>query len=158
MGEKGLDGRDGRDGQPGVPGPPGEKGLDGINGNDGAPGRDGTLENLKVEYDGERTVRFCFKDGTPIEGGELRLPIVLFRGGYDQTRAYAVGDSVMRGGSMWIARKDATGIAPDENTSASKETWMLAVMRGRQGKEGPMGKEGPIGKMGPQGPQGRSGY
>ncbi len=125
---------------------------------DGVPGRDGTLENLKATYDGERTVTFTFKDGTPIEGGVIKFPMVLYRGLYDSTKTYETGDTVTWGGSQWIAKQTTTSIAPDENSIAGKKTWALSVMRGRQGKQGQKGESGDRGPQGPQGPQGPKGY
>lgn len=151
-GEDGAPGKDGEDGEIGLRGPQGEKGAD------GAPGRDGTLENIQASYDGERTLTFTFKDGTPIEGGTLRLPIVIYRGLFDAQKDYETGDCVTWGGSMWIAKRELQGIAPDDSSVVAKAAWALSVMRGRQGKEGRAGDIGPIGKTGPQGPQGPRGY
>jgi integrin beta 3 len=149
-GERGPEGpegkaRDGRDGLPGVPGPPGvtgEKGADGLHGKDGQPGRDGTLENLKLHRVDERTVRFLFKDGTPIEGGEIRFPVVLDRGVFVQGKSYEVGDGVTYGGSFWIAQ-DETQTKPGESSA-----WRLAVKQGREGRPGKDGEKGLDGRHG----------
>jgi hypothetical protein len=124
---------------------------------DGAPGRDGSLENMRLEFDGLRTCRWVFKDGTPVEGGEIRLPSLLYQGLYDATKQYEVGDVTTWGGSMWVARVQTSGIDPDENSPAGKKTWALGVMRGRQGRQGLKGDTGGRGPQGEMGPQGRSG-
>lgn len=130
-GPEGKPGRDGRDGLPGVPGVQGEKGLDGAAGANGQDGRDGTLENLKVIYDGERGLTFAFKDGTPIEGGAIRLPMMLYRGVYQDSKAYEPGDVVTWAGSTWNAN-EATTTKPGDGAKA----WTLVVKRGRDGKDG----------------------
>lgn len=162
QGEKGLDGTPGRDGRDGLAGVQGEKGLDGkdgrdgANGKDGAPGRDGTLEQLKCSYDGERTVTFMFKDGTPIEGGTIRMPIVLDRGVFKEGQTYEAGDGATWGGSFYIAQR-STSAKPGQPSDDSR-AWRLAVKKGADGKSGPQGPEGPQGKAGPQGPLGPRGY
>lgn len=156
VGPSGPEGIPGRDGLPGVQGPQGEKGLDGRHGDpgrDGANGRDGTLENLKATYDGERTVTFCFKNGDPIEGGVIHLPIPLDRGVYVAGKAYEKGDGVTWGGSFWIAQ-DATDAKPGDAAAASR-AWRLSVKAGRDGKAGPEGKQGPQGLRGDAGEPGR---
>jgi len=160
-GEKGLDGpqgadgapgRDGRDGQPGVPGPPGEKGLDGKDGAAGTNGRDGTLENLKLAYDGERTVTFTFKNGDPIEGGVIRCPVPIYRGTFTEGKTYEAFDQATWGGHMWMA-KETTTVKPDE-IGAGARAWVLCVRRGRDGKQGPEGKSGAPGPRGEKGDRG----
>lgn len=157
-GEKGLDGiagRDGKDGRDGLPGVPGlqgdrgDKGLDGQDGLNGKDGRDGTLEHLKVAYDGERTITLCFKNGDPIDGGVIQLPIVIDRGVYRPDTAYSKGDGVTWGGSFWIAQCE-TSAKPGEASPESR-AWRLAVKKGADGKQGPMGKTGGPGPTGPQG-------
>lgn len=150
-GPLGRDGTPGRDGLPGVPGPMGEKGADGLHGKDGAPGkdgRDGTLENLKIQGDGERTVTFTFKDGTPIDGGTLTFPVTIYRRVYEAGKAYAQGDSVTFGGHQWIA------LEPTTAKPAEGKSWQLAVRAGRDGREG---KPGPEGGRGPKGDKGDPG-
>lgn len=130
-GSDGTSGRDGRDGLPGVPGPPGDKGQDGTDGANGAPGRDGTLENIKAMYDGERTLTLCFKDGTPIDGGVIRFPIVIHRGVYQDGKTYDQADSVTWAGSSWLCHTPTT-TKPGDGSKA----WTLIVKRGRDGRDG----------------------
>ncbi|MEO8682075.1 MAG: hypothetical protein ABI665_23715 [Vicinamibacterales bacterium] len=148
VGPAGPEGKPGRDGQPGVPGRDGargDRGADGANGRDGkdgAAGRDGTIENMKAVFDGDRTITLCLKDGTPIEGGVVKLATVLYRGVYQAGKSYERGDSVTFGGNAWIACED-TDAKPAEGKS-----WQLSVRSGRDGREGKQGPEGPKGRDG----------
>lgn len=112
----------------------------------GKDGRDGTLENLKAIYDGERTVTLCFKNGDPIDGGVIKFPVLIYRGIYEAGKSYEKGDSVTQGGAVWIA-KDDTEVKPDWTPTASK-SWWLAAKAGRDGKEGKPGKDGANGRDG----------
>lgn len=141
-GPAGPAGRDGRDGLPGVPGLPGEKGLDGAAGEPGAPGRDGTLEHLKALFDGERTVTLCFKDGTPIEGGVIRFPAVIYRGVYTDGKRYDLGDTTTWAGSLWHCNEPTTTKPGDGSKS-----WTLTVKRGRDGKDGQNAPSLPVVKV-----------
>ena len=139
--------RDGRDGLPGPPGPIGEKGAAGLDGKDG---RDGTLESLKaVQGDDGRTLTLCFKDGTPIEGGVVTFAVVLDRGVYDATKAYAAGDAVTQDGALWIAQ---AAIDAGSTPGVGATAWRLAVKKGKDGKPG---KDGAAGKDGHEGKPGR---
>lgn len=146
-GRDGAQGRDGEKGEKGDPGMHGKDGRDGINGKDGAPGKHGTLENLKMLFDGERTVSFCFKDtGEPLEGGVFVFPIPIHRGVFRDGQSYVQGDSVTWGGSTWIAKSSTTDKPGDGKTA-----WTLAVKRGSEGKPGQKGDKGEPGERGPQG-------
>jgi collagen type III alpha len=162
IGEKGMDGasgRDGRDGVPGAPGAMGEKGLDGRDGRDGIDGNDGLgFDDLTAAYDGERTVTLKWQQGDRVKTFDFVMPIPLFTGTYDASKAYERGDCVMWGGSMWVAKESARSIAPDTDAPSSKRVWGLAVMRGRQGKQGTKGDPGDRGPQGPQGIRGQQGY
>lgn len=127
-GPGGPPGRDGRDGTQGIQG---GKGMDGMAGRDGMPGQDGTLENLKVLYDGERTLTFCRKDGTPIEGGPIHLPIEIWRGVYLEGKTYDQYDTATWGGSEWRCN-ETTVSKPGDGSKA----WTLKVKRGRDGRDG----------------------
>jgi hypothetical protein len=137
--------RDGRDGQPGAPGPPGERGPAGT---DGMHGRDGTLENLKAVQDPEnpRRVVFCFKDGTPIDGGEVYLDYPRFKDlqklPWDPGVTYAPNDLVQWKGNGWIATAETTGEKPGSPGSTSWTLWIRAGRDGERGKPGDAGKDG----------------
>ena len=160
QGDKGLDGRDGMPGRDGIQGPIGEKGIDGKPGRDGVDGtngRDGTLENVKVVQVDERSWQWCFKDGTPVEGGLMRIPSPIHKDVFVAGTAYELGHVVQRDGSGWIAIKDNPPGTPGVGTPEATG-WKLFIKRGRDGKEGKTGPEGPQGKAGPEGPRGPKGY
>lgn len=157
-GEKGADGLPGRDGLSvhGPQGIQGEKGLDGANGKDGRDGQDAILGNVKMVYDGRRTVTVTFKDGTPIEGGVWTLPIPLYEDVYKDGKSYQTGDTVTWGGSLYIAQKD-TDAKPGQASEDSR-AWRLAVKKGADGKQGTKGEAGDRGPRGEQGPLGPRGF
>lgn len=158
QGEKGTDGLPGRDGMSvhGPQGIQGEKGLDGANGRDGRNGQDAILGNVKMSYDGARTVTWTFKDGTPIEGGVWSLPIPLDMGVFKEGTNYVRGDTVTWGGSLYIAQRD-TEAKPGQASDDSR-AWRLAVKKGADGKQGQKGDSGDRGPRGEQGPLGPRGY
>ena len=127
-GPQGRDGRDGLAGQPGAEGPRGESGADGLHGTNG---RDGALDGLKAVFDGERMLTLCFKNGDPIEGGVLHLPIPVYRDVYVEGKTYDTADLVTWGGSTWLCRT-ATMTKPGDGSKA----WTLIVKRGRDGRDG----------------------
>jgi hypothetical protein len=102
-----------------VPGPAGEK---------GEPGRDGTLDQIKLAYDGRRTVTFCYKDGTPIDGGTIRLGHPLDEGIWRPGVVYEQGAGVTHEKSWWIAQCETS-----ERPGVSK-TWRLAACHGQPGR------------------------
>lgn len=120
----------------------------------GVPGRDGTLENIKVERRSERVIEFCFKDGTPVEGGLIRLNHPVPRGTHVRGQEYEEGDVVTWSGSTWIAHK-TTRITPGEG-KPEITGWHKWVHKGAEGKSGPKGDPGERGPRGEMGPQGRS--
>lgn len=147
-GEKGLDGRDGQSGLPGRDGKDGAPGLDGKDGADGLG-----FDDLRVEYDGQRTMSLVLERGERVKRFDLRLPIVLDRGVFETGKAYEPGDAVTWAGSLFIAQAP-TSAKPGEAGEASR-AWRLAVKRGGEGKRGADGPQGPPGPRGEQGPPGR---
>lgn len=148
-GEKGEPGKDGTDGEEGARGPEGEKGAPGKDGLDGAagergergqPGEDGRdglgFDDMRFEYDGERTVSLIFERGEETKRHDMRLPIPIYREPYNPGKSYERGDVVSHGGSMWTAQKD-TKEKPGETAD-----WKLTVKRGRDGSPGKQGKPG----------------
>lgn len=133
-GKDGVDGKDGRDGKDGAPGTgeKGERGADGLNGKDGAPstipgpkgdtgerGADGVatreeLHSLIEERMAEIQVR-TFAD--------------VYQGVYQPDTAYARGQLVTWGGSLWLSQVDTRhkpGEAPD---------WKLVVKKGADARK-----------------------
>lgn len=160
-GKDGADGKDGKDGEDGQPGKKGADGIGlagalidrdgnlvmtmtngetkslglvaGKDGEDGKDGRDGFgFDDMTLDYDGERTFTFLFQRGGHIEERRFVVPVVLDRGVYRAETAYAKGDAVTYGGSVWIAQSD-TKAKPDGSSD-----WRLAVKKGRDGKDGVM--------------------
>lgn len=125
VGPQGLQGIPGRDGIQGPQGEPGPGAMNGLN------GRDGKLENLKMQFDGQRTVTFAFKNGEPIESGVITFPVMLYQGVYQRGTVYAAGDTVTDGGQLWYCKGDGTITPPGD---ASK-LWQLCVRKGRDGKD-----------------------
>lgn len=106
-------------------------GKDGAPGEDGKPGRDGIgFDDMTLDYDGERTFTFLFQRGERIEERKFVAPVMLDCGVYRPDTAYAKGDAVTYGGSLWIAQRE-TKARPD-----SSADWRLAVKKGRDGKDG----------------------
>lgn len=144
----------GPQGEPGPQGPPGPKGDNGdggpagTKGEKGEPGRDGRdaadlalLRGFIVEQVAEtiaetfKTASFTSSDGgrtlNAALGGvqhEIKTGIPLDAGVWTE-RAYAAGDTVSHGGSMFIAR-----IATSEKPGKSDD-WRLAVKRGADGRD-----------------------
>jgi hypothetical protein len=133
----------GQDGQAGTKGNTGQDGAPGLN------GRDGTLEQLQIVRVDERTVEFCFKDGTPITGGRLTFPVLIYRNVYRAGEAYTPGDVVTFGNSAWTCLVSTTA-KPGES-----KDWQLMVRRGGDGKPGPAGTDGKQGSKGDKGDPGR---
>lgn len=108
------------------------------------------LENLDLEYDGER--KFTFRCSLGKHGDIERsftVPVLLDRGVYRPDHNYAKGDTVTAGGSLFIAQSDNPEGAP----GLSKD-WRLAVKRGRDGKDGKNGEKGEKGDPGRHGKDG----
>lgn len=109
------------------------KPADGKDGRDGADGF--SLDDLQVDFDGERTVTLRFERGALKREYTLMLPVVIDRGVYTEARGYVRGDGVTWAGSFWIAQR-ATSAKPD-----ASDDWRLAVRKGRDGKNGERGRD-----------------
>jgi hypothetical protein len=88
------------------------------------------FEDMREEYDGERTVTRIYERGEQKKAFTFKLPVLIERGVWKQDRSYERGDGVTFGGHYWIAQKD-TADKPGES-----DAWRLAVRRGRDGKQG----------------------
>jgi integrin beta 3 len=128
------------------------KDLGPVVGQDGAPGKDGQdgigFDDLTVEHDGERGFSLKFVRGDVVKAFDFSIPLPLYRGVFDEAKAYEQGDMVTWGGSIWHANEKPSG-KPEVSKS-----WQLAVKHGREGKKG---LDGANGKDGPRGEPGRSG-
>ena len=92
------------------------------------------------------------------------LPINDFKGLWNSNRDYNRGDVVSYSYGLYVAKKDSSGIAPQEFISAnavvaSGDAWQLMISAtGSSGSGGSGdGLPGPMGPRGPQGPMGPSG-
>lgn len=123
-------------------------------GKDGVDGKDGLgFDDLSAIYDGERTITLSFTRGDQVKTYAFSMPVVLYRGVFEDGRTYQVGDAVTWGGALWIA-KAPTAAKPDLPDQESRK-WQMAVRRGAEGKKGPQGELGPRGPVGPQGLPGK---
>lgn len=85
------------------------------------------IDDIKFEYDGERTITLEFSRGPLRKEIPIKPPIPLYRGAW-QARAYERGDEVSYRGAVWIAIRDT-----DERPEAS-DAWKLCNQRGRAGR------------------------
>jgi hypothetical protein len=90
------------------------------------------LEDVTVEFDGEREFTFVVKRGRRLKMFKFTVPSVLYRGVFEDNRRYEKGDMVTWGGHGWIA-KEATDGKPGVTPEASRD-WQLAVKKGRDGR------------------------
>jgi thiazole synthase ThiGH ThiG subunit len=66
------------------------------------------------------------------ELGRVSWPVVLDAGVWAAGRAYAKGDAVTYGGSLWICQQASATARPE--TAEGARAWRLAVKRGRDGR------------------------
>jgi len=142
------------DARPSVPGPAGANGADGQPGRDGAAGRDGLdglgFGELGVDYDGERTLVIKATQGERTKVlAILTLPIMIFRGIFEEGRTYQPHDVVKWARGMWICLKE-TIVKPTRTAAGpqGKDFWFPVVEPGRDGRDGKDGPPGPVGKPG----------
>lgn len=103
----------------------------------GKDGRDGSLEQLKMAQVDDETVQFLRADGTPIDGGTVKLAGFFDKGVWKPDEVYRKGYAVTYAGSVFIAQRD-TSSRPETDDS-----WRLAVKRGRDGRNGKDGSVAP---------------
>jgi hypothetical protein len=155
QGERGAEGGQGPQGERGEQGEPGERGREGtgiagaaitregelmLTLTDGVvlmpgrvDGRDGlSIEDLAIEYDGERTMTLVFSRGERRKEIPVTFPWMIYRGVFEAGRDYARGDTVTRNGSMYHCNVPATAAAPGDGSA----DWTLTVKHGRDGRSG----------------------
>jgi len=156
QGEPGAEGRPGGEGPQGEIGPQGETGARGRDGvgiagaaitregelmltlSDGVvltpgrvDGRDGlSIEDLSLQYDGERTVTFVFARGDKRTDIPIVFPLMLYRGVFEPGRSYVRGDTVTLNGSLYHCN------APTTARPGDGADWTLSVKHGRDGRSG----------------------
>ena len=96
---------------------------------DGADGFSMKDVSIDLKEDG-RTIVFRFLVEGVEKSFEIVCPWQIYREVFKAGTRYQRGDSVTYGGSQWFARKDTT------QTPGTGDDWVLAVKRGRDGKDG----------------------
>lgn len=92
-------------------------------------GKDGLgFEDLVIEHDGARTFSFKMVRGSQEKNFSFKVPVMLYRGIFDETLSYDRGDVATWGGSSWIALKDLPQGKP-----GNTRDWQLIVKKGRDG-------------------------
>ena len=142
QGERGEKGERGEPGKAGAIGPAGIDGKNGERGQKGEPGRNASdlryLEDRIDEQvgralktatfttpDGGRTLRWAVGEAVH----EIKTAIVLDAGVWKEGTAYATGDGVTLGGSLFIAQANTTA------KPGASDDWRLAVKRGNDGRD-----------------------
>lgn len=167
QGEPGVDGAQGPQGESGAKGEPGPQGEPGERGREGTgiagaaitregelmltltdgvvltpgrvDGRDGlSIEDLSIEYDGERTMTLVFARGDKRKEIPISFPWMIYRGVFEPDRAYARGDTVTLNGSLYHCNVAATEARPGDGSG----DWTLSVKHGRDGRSGRDGGNG----------------
>jgi integrin beta 3 len=163
-GAEGVQGQQGERGDQGELGPQGEPGDRGREGTgiagaaitregelmltltDGAvlmpgrvDGRDGlSIDDLSIEYDGERTMTLVFSRGDKRKEIPVIFPAMIYRGVFESGRDYARGDTVTLNGSLYHCNVAATVARPGDGSA----DWTLSVKHGRDGRSGRDGDKG----------------
>ncbi|WKL57245.1 hypothetical protein Q1W73_16505 [Asticcacaulis sp. ZE23SCel15] len=116
-------------------------GRDGVDGANGDSGRDGFSLNdfdAVLQADG-RTLELSFTSGDTKHTVELAIPVMIYRGVYQEGRAYEEGDTVTFAGSLWHCnggdRGDGWKGEVTEKPADGVKYWTLATKRGRDGKD-----------------------
>lgn len=140
---KGVDGANGAIGPVGPQGIPGPQGLIGVTGAIGAPGPQGQI------------------GATGAAGAQGPVgPPVNFRGTWNNSTTYSVGDAAAESGTSYIALRGNVTVDPSADVASSGGTWAVLALKGTNGATGPTGPTGatgPAGATGPIGPQGPAG-
>jgi Collagen triple helix repeat (20 copies)/Head domain of trimeric autotransporter adhesin/Chaperone of endosialidase len=84
-------------------------------------------------------------------------PPVSFRGEWNSSASYAVGDVVSENGTSYIALTGNLSIDPATDVSGSGTTWAVLALRGATGPTGPTGPQGVQGIQGSTGATGQTG-
>jgi hypothetical protein len=114
--------------RPAVPGPAGKDGAPGAAGVDGLGFGDLVLEQVN---DRDLVVKAMVGDRVR-ELGRVSWPVMLDAGVWAAGRAYAKGDAVTYGGSLWVCQQAGATARPE--TAEGARAWRLAVKRGRDGR------------------------
>ncbi|QHS51740.1 DNRLRE domain-containing protein [Edaphobacter sp. 12200R-103] len=137
LAQKGIDGATGSTGPQGPQGIQGNIGLTGPMGPQGPIGPTG-LQGIQ--------------GATGPQG-----PPVNFRGTWQSSTMYSIGDAVAESGTSYIALASNLAIDPATDVAGSGGVWAVLALKGADGATGPTGPTGATGATGPQGPAGPQG-
>lgn len=122
-------------------------GRSGVDGKDGKDGRDGFgPDDFSITQDG-KSFTFTWTKGDVVKTSVFQVPVMVYRGVWEEGVTYTVGDTVTWAGSCWVCSTDTNG-KPGLSTDESRASWKMAVRRGQDGKHGRDGKDGKNGKDG----------
>jgi hypothetical protein len=79
-------------------------------------------------------------------------PVTNWKGQWNSTSSYLIGDAVSHLGSSWLALQESTNVEPIDGAA-----WATIARKGEMGAQGPQGPKGDSGATGPQGLQGIQG-
>jgi hypothetical protein len=123
---------------PGIAGPPGESGLPGSS--VGPAGPTGAQGAANLVRGGMGLPGMAGPTGPTGPAGYWGIN---GRGTWGSNVLYTVGDTVVHGGTAYIAIADSTSVAPP-----NASFWALFAVPGAAGAEGPQGQQGPPGTPG----------
>jgi hypothetical protein len=83
---------------------------------------------MAIDYDGAPTFTFRFLRGVQKKEFPFVVPVMLYKEIFREGTAYAPGDCVTFGGSLWCAKEPTTAKPGDGSKS-----WQLAAKRGSPG-------------------------
>ncbi|MGP8225809.1 MAG: hypothetical protein ACLQGT_06600 [Terracidiphilus sp.] len=84
-------------------------------------------------------------------------PPVSFRGSWNSTASYAVGDSVSENGSSYIALAANSAVDPAADVAGLGTNWAVLAAQGATGAQGLVGPQGALGLTGATGATGQQG-
>lgn len=88
------------------------------------------FEDMTVEYDGNRTFTFAMVRDARRKAFEFKVPVMIYRGIFNEASSYDKGDVATWGGSSWVALKDS----PQGKPGQSRD-WQLIVKKGTDGRD-----------------------
>jgi HK97 family phage portal protein len=108
------------------------------------------ISSIQAEQDADdpRIITLGFRLGaTEVHEMRFAIPALVFRGLFDQSKSYSIGDVVTFNGSSWAALREVAGDMP-----GNSDAWALSAKHGRVGRTGEQGAIGPAGPAGAVGP------
>lgn len=87
------------------------------------------FDDLTVEHDGERGIVLRFVRGEQVKEFRAHLPVMLYRGVFNDGHTYERGDTVTWGGHLWHCNEET------RDKPGTSKSWTLAAKRGRDGSD-----------------------